>query len=119
MIVIISLKNETVYYKESVIAEETLEHSQVLKFDQKFFNSERKRESSTFIWLNVQNSHHDYLYKVPSFRTVSQKFFFSNIFHHRIISHSHQRLNDASSNHHTVQPSGEYAAYSHLLLLDS
>ena len=52
----------------------------VLRSDQKFCNLKRKRESSSFILLKLQNSYHDYLYKVPSFRTISKKNSSSGIF---------------------------------------
>ena len=52
----------------------------LLRSDQKFCNLKgkikRQKESSSFILLNLQNSPHDYLYKVPSILTVCQKFFF-------------------------------------------
>ena len=50
---------------------------QLLRSDQKFFNLKRKYKDKekVQVLLNVQNSHRDYLYKVPSFLTVCQNVF--------------------------------------------
>ena len=71
---VVSERNYVNRKKEKSI---NLRQNYIPRSDQKFCNLKEKykEESSGFILLSVQNGHHDYLYKVPSFLTVSQNVF--------------------------------------------
>ena len=55
----------------------------LLRSDQKFWQHEKKRKQRSifhFVLLIARNNGHDYLYKVPSFLIICQKFW--NVFGH-------------------------------------